>query len=172
MKAQAIFDVIRADFPNGSWRATKKRIGHEVGLDLLDRHAETIEHAYDVYFRFHHCRRHYLDHMRVANSGFMPYWWFSALMDRYTTKLEKRLHKKVFRFDDPLWSVFYPMTSAHCRSRVIALTEQDLKEHGLKVKTLASLKLAVPESNPFSGSGDNLAFIESYILETLGATID
>lgn len=85
-----------------------------------------------------------------------PYWQYSSVVDNRTTGLCRSLDGKVYRYDDPFWTVFYPPNHWRCRARVSSISERELKRDGLEVsrsdgamtvtrndagETLAQLKL-------------------------------
>lgn len=63
-----------------------------------------------------------------------PYLQYMAIMDESTRPEHKALHKKVFRADDPFWSVFYPPNGWNCRCFARSLTKYELESSGLKVE--------------------------------------
>ncbi len=63
-----------------------------------------------------------------------PYWQYIAVRDDRTRPSHRRLHGKVFRWDDPIWQYIYPPNGWGCRCTVRNLTERQLKRQGLAVE--------------------------------------
>lgn len=66
-----------------------------------------------------------------------PYWRYVAILDGKTRPGHRVMSGKVYRHDDPIWSVIYPPNGFRCRCRVTALTEAALKRKGLAVDSSA-----------------------------------
>lgn len=62
-----------------------------------------------------------------------PYWQYIAIMDVRTRPSHAALHGKVLRADDPFWKTNYPPNGYNCRCRVRALSEDQVRQLGLKV---------------------------------------
>lgn len=61
-----------------------------------------------------------------------PYWQYSAVGDERTRPAHLALSGKIYRYDDPFWTTFYPPNGFNCRCSVIALAERDLKRRGME----------------------------------------
>ena len=62
-----------------------------------------------------------------------PYWEYVAVMDDRTRKSHAVLNGKIFRYDDPIWSVIYPPNGWRCRCRVRPVSIGEVKRSGLIV---------------------------------------
>lgn len=67
----------------------------------------------------------------MDNIDHRPYWQYSAVSDERTRPSHLALNGRIYRYDDPFWSTFYPPNGFNCRCAVIALGERDLKRKGL-----------------------------------------
>ena len=71
---------------------------------------------------------------QLAAVEFRAYWQYIAVLDNQTRPTHRLLANRVFRWDDPIWSVIYPPNGWGCRCRVRNLTERNLEREGLKVE--------------------------------------
>nr|DAF40790.1 MAG TPA: minor capsid component [Caudoviricetes sp.] len=60
-----------------------------------------------------------------------PYWQYSAVGDERTRPAHLALNGKIYRYDDPFWTTFYPPNGFNCRCSVIALGARDLQRRGM-----------------------------------------
>lgn len=60
-----------------------------------------------------------------------PYWQYSAVGDERTRPAHLALSGKIYRYDDPFWTTFYPPNGFNCRCSVIALGARDLQRRGM-----------------------------------------
>lgn len=58
-----------------------------------------------------------------ANTDHRPWWRYVAILDGAARAGHRALHGKIFRHDDAVWDVIYPLNGLRCRCRVIAMTE-------------------------------------------------
>jgi SPP1 gp7 family putative phage head morphogenesis protein len=63
-----------------------------------------------------------------------PYWQYMATLDGRETELCHSLDGQVFRKNDAFWGHYYPPNHFNCRSTVVTLDEDTLKEEGLEVE--------------------------------------
>jgi SPP1 gp7 family putative phage head morphogenesis protein len=63
-----------------------------------------------------------------------PYWQYVAVLDQQTRPGHRRLHGRVFRYDDPFWRYFRPPIDWGCRCSFRALSERDIQRRGLVVE--------------------------------------
>lgn len=71
---------------------------------------------------------------QLANVEFRPYWERVAVMDTHTRPAHAALNGFTARYDDPVWQFMYPPDGYHCRCRVRARSEGDVKRHGLTIQ--------------------------------------
>lgn len=64
-----------------------------------------------------------------------PYWQYVAVLDSRTRPSHRAMHGRVFRHDDPAWSVAYPPNGWRCRCRARPLTPRAVGEEGIPVST-------------------------------------
>lgn len=67
----------------------------------------------------------------MENVDNRPYWQYSAVGDQRTRPAHQALSGKIYRYDDPFWTTFYPPNGFNCRCTVIALSDRDLKRRGI-----------------------------------------
>lgn len=71
-----------------------------------------------------------------------PYWQYIAVLDNRTRPSHRAMHGRIFRFDDPVWSVAYPPNGWRCRCRVRPMSTAALDRSKL---TVTSGKGAIEE---------------------------
>lgn len=71
----------------------------------------------------------------MENTGDRPYWQYVAVLDSRTRPSHRRLHGKIFRYDDPFWESFFPPNGWNCRCRVRALSAKDMQERSLSAES-------------------------------------
>ncbi|MGX2968794.1 phage minor head protein [Ursidibacter arcticus] len=68
----------------------------------------------------------------MENIDARPYWQYSAVGDERTRPAHLALNGRIYRYDDPFWTTFYPPNGFNCRCTVIALDERNLKRKGIE----------------------------------------
>ncbi|MDD3236822.1 MAG: phage minor head protein [Candidatus Gastranaerophilales bacterium] len=71
---------------------------------------------------------------QLEDVDFAPYFQYEAILDERTRPEHRALNDKVFRYDDPIWAYIYPPNGWGCRCIVRNLTEDEVKNKGLKVE--------------------------------------
>ena len=83
-----------------------------------------------------------------------PYWQYHAVDDNRTTSICRTLNGKIYKATDPFWNIYYPPNHYQCRSTVICLSKDDMKEYGYKVskydETITGEELGSFKGNPAS----------------------
>lgn len=74
---------------------------------------------------------------QLENADDRPYWKYVAILDGRTRPSHRAMNGKVFRYDDPFWSSFYPPNGWNCRCRVVALSADDIADGKVKVQSSA-----------------------------------
>lgn len=74
---------------------------------------------------------------QLENVDDRPYWMYMAILDGRTRPSHRAMNGKVFRYDDPFWSSFYPPNGWGCRCRVVALSADDVAQRGIQVENSA-----------------------------------
>lgn len=62
-----------------------------------------------------------------------PYLMYVAVLDGRTNPSHAALNGKIWRKDDPVWSVIYPPNGHDCRCRTRALTPGQMQREGLSL---------------------------------------
>ena len=72
---------------------------------------------------------------QVENARSRPYWAYDARNDDRVRPAHAAMDGLVFRHDDPIWASHYPPNGWNCRCRVRALTELQVRQRGLQVRS-------------------------------------
>lgn len=64
-----------------------------------------------------------------------PYWRYVAVMDNRTRPAHAALNGKIYRFDHPFWSRWYPPNGYNCRCAVVTVSARQMQERGLQEET-------------------------------------
>lgn len=125
LKSNNWFGVVQLTGPDG--------VRQPVNLSLPDRMA-TI---YRTNLMVAYLSRRYKD--MLANANNRPFWQYVTVLDARTRPFHRALHGKVFRYDDPFWTYFYPPNGWNCRCHVRAFNVKEVKERGLVIENSSSL---------------------------------
>ena len=71
---------------------------------------------------------------QVENTGSRPFWMYDARNDGRVRPSHAAMDGQVFRNDDPIWKTHYPPNGWNCRCRVRVLTDDQVKQRGLRVR--------------------------------------
>lgn len=84
-----------------------------------------------------------------------PYWMYIATMDERTRPSHADMHRKVFRWDDPIWEYILPPNGYNCRCRFIAIRAADVERRGLKVESSqGKIRFEIVETGVASDTGE------------------
>lgn len=97
---------------------------------------------------------------QLENVDDRPYWMYVAVLDGRTRPSHRAMNGKVFRYDDPFWSSFYPPNGWHCRCRVVTLSADEVKARGLEVEH--SSKYLGTAMRPVSANSDVMRSVATY----------
>lgn len=71
----------------------------------------------------------------LENVDDAPYWQYVAVMDLRTRPSHAVMNGRVYRYDDPIWSVIRPPRGFNCRCRIRSLTPRQIEKKGLIVES-------------------------------------
>jgi SPP1 gp7 family putative phage head morphogenesis protein len=92
----------------------------------------------------------YRELQEMADS--FPYWEYDAVNDRRTRPTHRALDGKVFPANHQFWDTWYPPNGFRCRCSVMALTEGEVAERGLKVETEDPTGRLIEPLDPVTGN--------------------
>lgn len=72
---------------------------------------------------------------QVENAARRGNWMYVAVIDGRTRQAHRALNGRVFRWDDPVWSVAYPPNGYRCRCRVRALSDAEMQSERLELSS-------------------------------------
>ncbi|MFQ5585467.1 MAG: phage minor head protein [Thermodesulfobacteriota bacterium] len=81
-----------------------------------------------------------------------PYLQYDAVNDSRTRPTHAALDGKVFPADHPFWNRWYPPNGFRCRCGVTTLSEDDVREEGLKVETRDPTGRLIEPVDPVTGA--------------------
>jgi SPP1 gp7 family putative phage head morphogenesis protein len=113
----------------GWWGIVQDEEGNDVQLGSVRR----LKTIYDTNLRTSYMAGRYKD--MYLNAKNRPYWMYDAKEDGRTRPAHKALDGVVYRYDHPFWDTHYPPNGWRCRCNVLPLTEGEVQEKGLTVKT-------------------------------------
>ncbi len=76
-----------------------------------------------------------------AASTLRPFWQYLTVNDGNVRPEHQKLHGKIYRFDDPIWSWLYPPNGYNCRCYIKTFSERQMKAQGRRVSKTASQTL-------------------------------
>ncbi len=81
-----------------------------------------------------------------------PYWQYSAVNDSRTRPTHAAMDGKIFPHDHPFWDKWYPPNGFRCRCGVVSLSEDDVRDEGLKVETQDPTGRLIEPVDPTTGA--------------------
>jgi SPP1 gp7 family putative phage head morphogenesis protein len=97
---------------------------------------------------------------QIDNADDRPFWQFVVVLDSRTSRICTPLAGLVFRYDDPIWDSLYPPNHWRCRTRVRALSADDLDDAGISTESSEG-KLYVAQRQ-VSKSSDKVVDVTGY----------
>ena len=97
-----------------------------------------------------------------------PYLMYVAVMDGRTRPSHAALNGKIWRKDDPVWSVIYPPNGFNCRCRTRALTDGQMKREGLALSDPPEMDTREVTAGQDSQTGELVRTVQSGV-RVLGA---
>ena len=72
---------------------------------------------------------------QLENADARPYWTYVAVLDGRTRGSHAAMHNRTFRYDDPIWQVWYPPCGYRCRCRVVARSAHEVEADGIALSS-------------------------------------
>lgn len=92
----------------------------------------------------------YRQMMEVRDSR--PYWQYSAVNDRRTRPAHRALHGMVFPAGHPFWDTWYPPNGYRCRCGVVTLSQRNVNEEKLTIRTEGPTGRLIEPVDPGTGN--------------------
>lgn len=70
----------------------------------------------------------YSQMMEIADRR--PWWRYVAVQDSRTRPTHKAMHGRIYRFDDPIWGIWFPINGFACRCGVQTLNDRQMRARG------------------------------------------
>ena len=83
-----------------------------------------------------------------------PYWMYVAIGDKRTRPAHLALSGRVYRYDDPFWSYWYPPNGFRCRCRVVPVSSAMLEQNRWTVRKSGDEPIDVRQIVISSGDTD------------------
>lgn len=90
-----------------------------------------------------------------------PYLMYVAVMDGRTRPSHAALNGKIWRKDDPVWSVIFPPNGFNCRCRTRALTPGQMKREGLALSDPPEIETREVSAGQDSQTGELFRTVQS-----------
>ncbi|HCL55456.1 MAG TPA: hypothetical protein DHW82_00385 [Spirochaetia bacterium] len=87
-----------------------------------------------------------------------PYWQYLAEMDDSTRPSHAAMNMKVFRYDDPIWDIWYPKNGFGCRCMVRSLSPEYLERKKYQVEKGSAFKDLKPDKGFEGNVGKSLDY--------------
>ena len=88
----------------------------------------------------------------MQNVADRPWFEYIAILDSRTRPAHRALAGRIFRYDDPFWSRFWPPNGWRCRCRVRARSDRDIERKGLVTSSSQGLLETVQQ--PINRAGE------------------
>lgn len=130
-------DAIEQGVSGDEWRRRAAKLLEEKGYEGADDWA--LQLAFRNQVQSAYAAGRWAQVQRV--SATRPYLQYDAVEDKRTRPTHAAMDGRVFRFDDPLWSTWYPPNGHNCRCSVRTLSARQVEARGLTVETAEDVRL-------------------------------
>lgn len=132
---ERVFKTLKKSLENGGtfkeWIEDSAEILSKAGLLNNPYYLETV---YRTNMLSQYSIGNYVQQMEVTKQ--FPYWQYVSIIDNSTSDICNKLHKKIYKWDDIFWSVYYPPNHFRCRSLVISLSKDEIGEQTISKEAI------------------------------------
>lgn len=163
VKAFAVSGIAKGDQLNTVFTALQRAINDGISFDqfkrecgdIFERRGWTGLRAWrvDNIFRTNVQTAYNVGRYKQLNEDVdvVPYWMYSAVNDSRTRPEHLAMNGRVWPANHPTWDTWYPPNGYRCRCSVIALTEGQVKNRGLKVEEKDPTNRLIEPVHPETG---------------------
>ncbi len=163
VKAFAVSGIAKGDQLNTVFTALQRAIDDGISFDqfkkecgdIFERRGWTGKRAWrvDNIFRTNVQTAYNVGRYKQLNEDVdvLPYWMYSAVNDSRTRPEHLAMNGRVWPANHPTWDTWYPPNGYRCRCSVIAVTETQVKNRGLKVEEKDPTNRLIEPIHPATG---------------------
>lgn len=79
---------------------------------------------------------HYKSMTDETTTKLRPYWQYHTAGDEAVRETHLAMEGKVYRYDDPIWDIWYPPNGFNCRCTVTTLSKRQMEQRGYELETM------------------------------------